>query len=479
MHIYFVKPGDRDWISYPYQYAALSAYVKREGHQAGFYDASLGSESPEKAMEKCGLKAGDILAISIYTASQDWVRSFIALARSKYPGMKVVVGGPHISALGALAMEHVGADIGVVGEGELPFAELLKRMDGNSGFDGIPGLIWKEGAAWKDTLNLPMLRVKNLDDLPMPDFEAIDPRKYFDVFRGASVARRHNECAVIFSSRGCPYNCTYCATNCTWQRRITGFSAQRVVEEMELLKNKYGIREIWVDDDTFTYSRKRTIDICTMMIEKKLDLDWRLPNGIRLDSVDEELASWMSRAGCYMAGVGVETGSESAMKMIKKNLDLKIVGDKLRILKKYGILVSGFFIFGMPWETREQVEETARFILEKPFDRMQISVFNPYPGSEEFDNIMEKSDPQKYAANVRQYLYEEKIAPFLKHLDLQYLYDKSKKIYRKFYMKPRVMWSVIRNLTFQQIRDILRHPMIQAMFKKKHTEEDTYIKLHN
>lgn len=478
MKIFFVKPGDREWFGYPLQYAALSAYIKKQGHQVGFYDASPEGKTPEGALEAVDLGNYDVLAISIYTGAQNWAKKFISLARQKYPEIRVIVGGPHISALETDAVAHLDADIGIVGEGELPFAGLLQRLSVNGKYSDIPGLIWKEGGEWKNTLSMPLLRIKDTDSFPMADYELIPPTDYFDVFRGASVARRRGRCANIFTSRGCPYACTYCATNCTWSRKITALSAERVVEEILFLKEKYKIEEIWINDDTFTFSKQRVIDICRLLIEKKAGVLLRLPNGIRLESIDDEIASWMHRAGLYMTGVGVETGSESAMKMIKKKLDLKIVAEKLKILRKNKILVSGFFIYGFPWETKEQILETGEFILKNRFDRIQISIFNPYPGSEEFDNIMNKSDPAVYSDKIRKYLYEEKIDFFLQNLDLDYLYSKSRDTYIKFYTKPGVLWSILKGLTWQQIKDIIRHPIFRGFFKKKHESKDIYVRLN-
>lgn len=477
MNVFMLKPGDRDWISYPAQFAALSAFLKKNGHNIGFFDAALGMLTPSQAMEKTNLTGWDVLAISVYTGGQTWTRDFISLVRTKYSGIKIVVGGPHISSLEIPSVEHLDADIGVVGEGELPLAELLVRLEENRPFDDIPGLIWKDGGGFKNTLMLPRWRIKDLDSLPMPDYEFIPPDRYFDSFRGASVARKKERCAVIFSSRGCPYTCTFCATNCTWMRQIFAFSADRVIAEIVLLKEKYGIEEIWFIDDTFTFSRSRTVEICRQMIEKKLNIFWRLPNGIRIESIDDELMLMMRRAGCYMTGVGIETGSESAMKRIKKRLDIKIIREKIAILRRNRILVSGFFIYGFPWETLEQIQETENLIIDVPFDRMQISIFNPYPGSEEFDNIMNKKNPEIYAQNIRKYLFEGEIAPFLENIDLETLYKRSRNTYLKFYFKPRVLWSILTGLTWQQIKDIFRHPMFQNLFKKKHDFEDTYVKL--
>ena len=291
MRVCFVKSGDREWISYPMQYASLSSFLKQKNHEIYFYDASLRKESPEQVLNNINLDGFDVLGISVYTGSQNWIKQFIYLVKQQFQNVKIIVGGPHISSLGTDAVEHIDADIGIAGEGELPLAELLDRIEKNQKFDDIPGLIWKEDNIWKHTLNLPFYRITDLDTLPFSDYDLIRPDNYFNIFRGATVPRKKERCAVIFTSRGCPYACTFCATNCTWSRKITYYSAKRVVDEIELLKNKYNIEEIWISDDNFTFSKKRTIDICKLILEKQLNIYFRLPNGIRIETIDNEVAS--------------------------------------------------------------------------------------------------------------------------------------------------------------------------------------------
>lgn len=478
MNVLFIKPGRGAHSNFPHQYAALGSYVKQLGHRTSFYDASLNSETPEEVINKIDFRDADVICISIYTGWQKWASDFTKLIKKYNTNIRIIVGGPHISALKEYAVEHIGADYGIAGEGEIPLGRILECLNDVNKAKNIPGVIYKEGSAYK--FNLAFLeRVKNLDDLPIPDYNLIRPEEYFHTYLGASVARKKYRSVQTITSRGCPFQCTFCATNCTWENKFTFLSPERVVEEAEYLINGYGIKEIWFGDDGFTMNKQRVMQLCELILKKDIKFLWRLPNGVRLESLDEEIVSIMKRAGCYMMGIGIESGSPEILKKIKKRLDLDLVNEKVLILKKYNILTSGFFIFGFPEETEENLKETKKFIIKSPLKRMQISVFAPYPGSEDFDNIFGKNDFHNYISNIRRYLYEDYVPDFLKYLDVDTIQKYYRDTYISFYLKPSVITSLIKNITKRQIKDILMHPSFKSIFKLKRTAEKTYVGLDN
>ena len=462
MNVFFIKPGSAS-TSFPHQYAILSAYIKQIGHKSNFYDAALNSESPQNIINKISFANTDIIAMSILTGWENWAAEFTNLLRQRYPSIKIIIGGPHISALREYAVEHIKADYGIIGEGEIPLGKLLDSLERNKSIIDIPGLIYKERENYK--LNSSVLeRIENLDKLPMPDYELINPEDYFRIYSGASVARKKHRIVQTVTSRGCPFECTFCATNCTWERRITFYSPKRIIREIKYLIKQYNIEEIWFGDDGFTANKKRTIEICNLIIKENIKIFWRLPNGIRAETIDDELISLVKKAGCYMVGIGVETGSNNMMKRIKKKLELKTIPEKIRILKKYNILASGFFIIGFDDETEEELKETVNFIINSPFERMQICIYNPIPGSESFNKIFEKYDPEKFNINIKRYLYEGYIPNFLKYLDISTIKKYNSYTYYRFYSKLPIFLSLIRNITFRQILDILRNPTFQRIF---------------
>jgi radical SAM superfamily enzyme YgiQ (UPF0313 family) len=477
MNIFFLKPGEAA-SNFPHSYAVLAAYARQLGHSVRFYDASLRGESVERVLRIQDVAWADVVAMTIFTGWHQWARQFTSRLKELYPEKIVVVGGPHVSALGPYAVEHIGANYGVIGEGEIPMGKILSLLGKPSDITVIPGVISKTGGGWNG-YNGMLERFQNLDELPMPAYDVVPPRDYFNNYLGAAIARKRLRSIQTVTSRGCPFNCTFCATNVTWKRRILFQSPSRVLQEVGHLAKDHGIEEIWWGDDAFTANRARATEICERLIVEHPRLVWRLANGIRLETVDDKLVALMRKAGCYMAGVGVETGSKTVMKRIKKHLNLDIVNDKVGILKKHGILTSGFFIIGFPDETIEELEETVQFILNCALERMQISIFAPYPGSEEFNKLFRIHDPAFFERSVRQYLADGQMPESPVQLDVQTLQRYFRNTYFRFYTKPRVMTSVLKNVRPRQLIDILRHPGFQRLFLIRRSAKDTYVKFEN
>lgn len=454
MHVFFIKPGGEAQTNFPHQYAVLSAYVKNLGHHVDFYDAALKHETPEDVLNKFDYHEVDVIAMSVLTGWHMWARDFTTLIKEKYPHIRLIVGGHHISGLKELAMEHIRADYGVVGEGEIPLGKILSSLDDLSAIKNLPGVIYKENNVYKKT-PFPLERVGNLDDLPMPNYELIRPEDYFHTYLGASVSRKYFKNVQTVTSRGCPYHCTFCATNSTWQAKIKFYSPERVIDEIKHLVNNFGIRELWLGDDGFTSHKRRAMEICERIISEKIKIAWRVPNGVRLDTLDEKLVSLMRRAGCYMTGIGVETGSPEMMIKIKKKLDLGLVEEKVRLLKKYNILPSGFFMLGFPEETEKTIRETVDFILKSSLPRMQICVYVPLPGSESFDKVFGIDDREKYEENVRRFLCEGYIPEVRREVTPEAIKKEYWETLVKFYSKPSVVFSVIAHMRPRQVKDII------------------------
>lgn len=466
MYIYFVKPGGDAQTNFPHQYAVLSAYVKGLGHKTNYYDGALGHETPEAVLNKLDLTGVNIIGISVITSWHAWTKRFTALLRQKHPGIKVVVGGHHITGLRELAVEHIEADYGVVGEGETPLGKLLENLGDFEAIKKIPGIIYRENGAYRQT-PFPLESIKNLDDLPLPDYDLIRPSDYFHTYLGASVARMNFRNVQTVTSRGCPHRCTFCSSNSTWGAKVKFYSPDRVLKEIKLLVEKHGIREFWLGDDGFTASKKRAVEICERLIDEKLNIPWRIPNGVRLDTLDDNLVSLMKKAGCYMTGIGIETGSPEMMTRIKKRLDLNLVEEKVRLLKKHGILTSGFFMLGFPGETEKTMQETIDFIMKSSLPRMQICVYVPLPGSETFDEVFGIGDRKLYEENVRKFLYEGYIPEIKREVSVEKVQECYSKTIFRFYTQPRVISNILLTMKPRQIKDIfMRYMFYDGIFDR-------------
>ncbi len=152
--------------------------------------------------------------------------------------------------------------------------------------------------------------------------------------------------APIITSRGCPFHCTFCGGHIISGRKIRQRSIKNVMSEIELLYRDYGVREIHIEDDNFTFRKDYVLEFCNHMRSKFPNLTWTCPNGVRIDTLDEEMVEAMRSSGCYALSIGIESGSDKILKLMKKSLNIQKIAEKIEMLKKFDIDINAFFIPG-------------------------------------------------------------------------------------------------------------------------------------
>ncbi|MCX6799417.1 MAG: radical SAM protein, partial [Candidatus Diapherotrites archaeon] len=201
-----------------------------------------------------------------------------------------------------------------------------------------------------------------------------------------SAIRTSGRSLPIVTSRGCPFNCCYCFKG-LFGMRFRARSPKNVVDELEYLKKNFGIKEFQVADDAFAADKKRAIAICKEIVERKICLPWSLPNGIRSNSLNEEVVSWMKKAGLKYTGLGIESGNQGILDAVGKAQTLDDVRKAAALLKKYKITTVGFFMFGLPHDTLETMRDTVNFAKSLDLDYCSISMTTPYPGTRLYGEI--------------------------------------------------------------------------------------------
>jgi radical SAM superfamily enzyme YgiQ (UPF0313 family) len=289
------------------------------------------------------------------------------------------MGGVYPSTQPELALT-TQADLIVVGEGELAMQRLADGED--------PRLI--RGVYAPGTLgNRPVRRaqlVANLDDLPPPDYDIPQIERYFDL----SPHRAFGRTASLVTSRGCPNACEFCSIRPVHGSRFRARSAAVVLDEIELLLDRFGVRNLEFEDDNLTHDRDRAIALfegIARLNERGARLSWRTPNGVRADALDDELIGRMARSGCTELALGLEHGDPDMLRLMGKRLDLERVPEVLAIGRRHGIpRMTLFYMVGYPGETRERFENGLR-LLERcraaGGDHVTVcaSVAQPYPGT--------------------------------------------------------------------------------------------------
>ena len=276
--------------------------------------------------------------------------------------IKVVLFGLHPSSRPIECLQVTDVDFVVIGEPENTVSELVEAIAQRSQeFTAINGLGFRENG--KPTLTDKRLTIDNLDTLPFPARHLLPMEVYAKAVKQNPLRGEiHKPYTIIITSRGCPYNCVFCSSCVVWGKKWRPRSAKNVVDEVEQVVKKFGIRQIDFSDDNMTLDRQRMMGICDLIIERGIKVEWFTPNGIRADTLDEALLRRMKAAGCKKIRIAPESGVQRVVNdVIKKNLDLKKVEEAVILCKKVGIKVGCFFVIGLIGETKADIEETINF----------------------------------------------------------------------------------------------------------------------
>lgn len=274
-----------------------------------------------------------------------------------------VLDGLHPSARPMECLSNPNVDFVVRGEAEYAMLELVGALEQGKTdeLDKIEGIgFTKKG---KQVLTIPRPEIQDLDSLPFPARHLLPMDIYFEAvkenpIRGI-IRKRY---AIMITSRGCPHECIFCSNHIVMGRKWRGRSPENVVDEIEQLVNTYSIKQIDFFDDNMTLIKKRAVKICDLIMERKLDIEWYVPTGVRVDTLDEELLRKMKSSGCKGIRFAPESGVQRVVtEVIKKNLDLKDVEKAVVLAKKVGIKTGIFFILGLIGETKEDMEETIKY----------------------------------------------------------------------------------------------------------------------
>ena len=296
---------------------------------------------------------------------------------------KVAVGGPAATTCTALMMQNKNIDFAVRGEGEKTMSELVVLLSSDSPPDiaEIDGLTWKKGPEIVHNRNRQLM--ENIDVLPLP---ARDLLVFADQIPAKSL---HRIMGDMVTSRGCPSNCTYCANNTVWGgRRIRFRSPRSIVDEMVHVRDTYGVRHIILWDDHLITKRERILELCDLLVAENVGVNW--VGFARADSLDDELIKSMQRAGCEEIQIGIESGSDRILRMVKKGVTLAEFRHAAKLLRKNGMRWFAFLMIGFPGETREEMKATMRLLYELRPDAAMLSTVTPYPGTELFQEAQRR-----------------------------------------------------------------------------------------
>lgn len=317
----------------------------------------------------------DIVGISAITLERRSAARLVATTRSWNPGVPIMIGGPHATALPQQALEETGADAAVLGEGEEVIEPLVSMLCERVP-PRLPGVVTRDhaGHATPPALAPPPV----LEHLPLPAWDLVSLEEYHRRFSGCILSPWKS--APISTSRGCPWQCTYCHN--LHGKRFRGRSVESVREELRYLASRMGSGVIEVHDDNFNASPTRAKEILELFCQTDGRLVPAFPNGLRADRMDAQILDLMKDAGTRFVSYAVETGNQDMQRRIKKNLDLDAAMETICESNRRNLFTDAFFMIGLPDETLPQMLDTVRFSLKVPLTMAHFFRVLPLPGSE-------------------------------------------------------------------------------------------------
>lgn len=416
----------------------IAAYVRKHGHEPSIIDVPNVRWTIEQAVEHVVRERPDAVGISAKTASVRALKQFSEQLRTRGVGCPIILGGAHVTAVPVETLERYPAiDIGVIGEGEATCLDVLNHLERGRPLDDVLGIVWRH-PEHGIVRNPPRDVIMDLDELPfpawdlLPNFPAAYPHSLFETKRLPA--------ASVMTSRGCPFHCTFCDT-AVFGARVRFHSPAYTLAMLRHLIDRYGVRDVMFYDDNFFINHDHLMGICDGMIEQGMNLSWYCLAHEKTMKPDRLARA--REAGLWFIEMGVESGSDRILREIHKKTTTADIAEAATDARKLGIRTKGNFIFGLPLETRETLEETIRFAVESDLSFVQQSFMTVWPGSPISGNY------RQYGSGLTDWdqLGHYKVT-FVPHgLRAEDLMAASKEFFRRFYLRPRIVAEVARTLT--------------------------------
>lgn len=456
---------------------SLAGYLElHSNHEVEVLDTQPPGWGYDEFKKILAAKDFDVCGITAMTFTLIDVIKTCRIVREVNPSCKIVLGGPHVHLFPDETIRVPEVDFLIQGEGEIAFADLLEKIDDPALLDTVQGIVYIDSAGTIVNKGI-AASTADLDQLGIPARHKLDVGQY------TSLLGRDSVITTMFTSRGCPYRCTFCDR--PFSPVISGFrwrTAKHIVEEIEQCR-ALGISEAFIYDDTFTVRKDRVHELCDEIIKRKIKFRWDVR--AHVNTVNADLLKHMAEAGCDRIHYGVESGNDRMLRTIRKNTDVARIKEAVKLTKATGMEVLTYFIIGQQTETASDIADSMALARELKPNYAHFTVFCPYPGTEIYMNGLEtgiiKSDVwAEFARNPN----PDFILPvWEENFTRQELREMLVKCYKSFYLRPTY---VLRNLARIRNAGELKRKMRAGLSvltmtpnQKVYDESEMAAKVHN
>ena len=407
----------------------VAAALEKAGFEVQMLDNYLMKKPLDEVKQLVSKLSPQIVGITCGSATYSRCIETAKAIKETLPDCRIVVGGWHASYVPDSLLGNPEIDYVVMGEGERAMTELAACItNGNeTAAMSIPGVACRHQGV---NIKNPPKFIENMDEIPYPARHLL-PLELYD----RTVEYLNTKPADIMSiSRGCVFNCGFCETKKLWGNICRGFSPKRVIGEIKDLQSKYGTKGVYFINDNFTLRKKETVELCNLMIENKLNLEWVCDT--RVDLVNQELLETMDKAGCKTIWFGVESGSQRILQRIGRNTTLEQIERAFKLCSKIGIQTACSFMLGVPDETLKEMEESLKFAKKLDPDWCIFNIFIANPDSRMYQEVLDSGNYDK--------LDDFLLAVKSKEWDYKSLLAVQRRFFRDFHRSPKQIMKRIK-----------------------------------
>lgn len=431
----------------------LASVLREDRHKVKIIDAAVEGLSVERVIKRTADFSPDVVGITTFTVSVYSAYELAKQIKEKFPKIRIVVGGPHITSNPDELLRYPEIDVAVIGEGELTLKELIEALEKGGDIDKVKGIAYRKNGQIFFT---PLKGfISDLDILPFPARDLVP----IQLYKPQPNDQRRLPKLSMISSRGCPYSCIFCDKN-VFKNVYRSFSPRYIVGEMSHLVREFKAKDIAFVDSTFTPSKNRVYEIIREIKNSNLDITWTC--SIRADVMDKQLLKEMKDAGCWRVRLGIESGNDDLLKFIKKGITKHQVRRVLKWAYQLDLEPKAFFMIGHLADTKQTIEETIDFACSLPLKDITVQINTPlkntsqYPLIEKYGKIITR-DFSNYS------FWEPVFLPNgLRQNEFSHYY---RRFYLKFYLRPRICYRyIVKVRSFSDIIKYLRGARIIFFF---------------
>ena len=413
-------------------YIAATLEQKNPEVEVIIIDAQAERMKPNELIVTVKQENPDILGIITdgLTIGEDIV--LLKKLKENCPMLQSVIMGTIATAYPKTIIHEESIDYVIRGEPEYTFSELVRVLNSDKKLESVNGLSFKKNK--KIIHNKSREQIKNLDSLPFPVRHHIDSNKYHNPF-----SKRKNF-TTILSSRGCPFQCTFCTAPAIYGNQYRFRSAENIVDEIEDVMNRYDIHDFFFRDENLTLMKKQLLTITQEICKRNLDISWMCNS--RVDTIDRESLKAMKRSGCYLIKFGVESASQDVLNALKKGVSINQIKKAFKLTKELQIESVAHFMMGSPKDTIETIKSTIKFAKELDPTYASFDLTRPLPGTKLFESLIKQSEISISSFDLESKPFNEMLTG-IKQTEINKLYYQA---YKSFYLRPVPLLRIVRKM---------------------------------